>query len=897
MGAPLRSTQDLLSSQLFSTHQSRAEGLTTEEVAERQQRFGLNQLKARPLTPSWKRFLLQFKSVLIYVLLCCALLSLFLGHSVDAGVIFGVVLVNAIVGFIQEGKAESALRAIVAMTPNQCLCIRNGELKTINSIELVPGDVVMLQAGDHVPADVALFFVKDLRCDESALTGEAQPVSKSDRAAPDDAPLAEQVNRAFMGTLVTYGVARGVVVNTGARTEIGKISQLVNTVPSLQTPLQAQLGRFALQLSVVIGLLALFSALVGVYVHQQTWPEVFQAAIGIAVSAMPEGLPAIVTIALAVGVQQLARHNALIRRLPASEVLGAVDVICTDKTGTLTANAMTVRELVTGSGRYRVSGEGYGPDGAVTPIDDAPAQSEAVVQAAKVARLCNDASIIQQGGEWLMSGDPTEGGLLSFAMKRLPEASLMVAEWPRVDELPFDSKLRYMATLHHNHEGQSCVMVKGALEQVLAFSVSQWEGDSSKAPLDVDYWFEAQTAFANQGMRVIALAVKYFDKGEAPAVLTKEMAETSLVLVGLVGITDPPRPEAKESIRLCHGAGIRVKMITGDSPTTAAAIGAELGLDNERVLTGQMLDAMSANELADAVERVDIFARTSPENKLQIVAALQQANHVVAMTGDGVNDAPALKRANIGIAMGNSGTDAAKDAADFVLADDNFSTIAKAVALGRTVYDNIVKSIVFVLPTNLAEALVIVVAVLLGWTLPITPAQILWVNMITAITLALALAFEGAEENVMAKPPRPVDQGLLTSSLVVRMLVVGGMGAFIVFGLFNSDLASGASLEHARSLAINGLVMLEVVYLASCRFMRQSVFSVSFMNNSRPFFVAVLTVILLQLGFTYLPLTQELFGIEGLSLGDWGMLLLSALAVVALVELVKQWERKVTVAH
>lgn len=878
---------------LFAGLQSSERGLTDAEVQARLQHYGANQLPMAPPVPAWRRFLVQFHNVLIYVLLLAAVASALLQHYLDAGVILAVVLVNALVGFIQEGKAEDALRAILSMTRTRAQVVREGVLATIDSAGLVPGDVVVLQAGDRVPADMRLFFVRDLRCDESALTGEAQPVGKHDRTLDGDVALAERKNMAFMGTLVTYGLARGLVTGTGLRTEIGAISDLVGKVELLPTPLQLQLARFARQLTVAIIAISALTMVAGMALYGYSAGDMFQAAVGIAVSAIPEGLPAIVTIALAIGVQRMARNQALVRRLPAVEVLGSVDVICSDKTGTLTANAMTARQAYTLAGHYRIGGEGYDPDGGITLAETAEPvlmdHDSCFTQACVIAMLCNDASLHKQQDQWHLTGDPTEGALLTLAMKHGLAAQQLADHWPRIDILPFESEKRYMATLHHDPQGRVRMLVKGAPEQLLSFASHELNQGRAQ-PLQVDHWQGAAQHFSARGMRVMALA--YRDLDHRPDALGHDLAQQDLVLVGLVGISDPPRPEAIASIAQCHQAGIRVKMITGDSPLTATAIGRELGLDVSRVMTGQQIDAASAAELSRAVEQTDIFARASPANKLQLVSALQDNRHVVAMTGDGVNDAPALKRASIGVAMGQKGTDAAKEAADFVLTDDNFATITRAVHEGRTVYDNIVKSIVFILPTNLAEALVIIAAILLGRTLPITPAQILWVNMITAVTLALALAFERAERNIMQRSPRPFNQSLFTGALVGRMLLVGSLGALVVFSLFYVYRSQGASIEYARTIAVNSLVMVEVFYLLNCRFLSQSIFDRRFFVGSRPMWLACGSVISLQLVYSYWPLSQQLFGLASIGAWDWLMIVVWSAPVVFVVELEKALARR-----
>lgn len=882
--------------EVFHSLSTSEAGLSTEQSAERLSRYGKNSLPAAPPIAAWKRFLLQFHNVLIYVLIGSGILSGLLQHYVDSGVILAVVLVNALVGFIQEGKAEDALRAIMSMAKSPCMVIRKGALESIDSSELVVGDVVMLQAGDRVPADIRLFFCKDFRCDESALTGEAQPVGKRTDTLENEAPLAERKNMAYMGTMVTYGLARGVVVHTGLKTQIGEISNLVGKVKLIQTPLQQQLTRFAHQLTVGIVIVSIVTMILGIFIHHYGMGEMFQAAIGIAVSSIPEGLPATVTIALAIGVQRMARNNALVRRLPAVEVLGAVDVICSDKTGTLTANAMTAREVYASIGAYLVAGEGYKPEGVIKSsitsesilIDD----DSCFTQLCTIAILCNDANLEHKNGNWILHGDPTEGALLTLALKHGLTTQGVNDAWPRIDILPFESEKRYMATLHHNTYGEVNLMIKGAPERLLSYASYQL-GQSGIEPINKTQWQSIIEEYARRGMRVMALAMKRYSK--KPETLSHQEVERDLVMVGLVGISDPPRKEAIESIKMCHAAGIRVIMITGDSPITAAAIGDELGLNVQQVMTGQEIDALTAEQLATEIERVDVFARTSPANKLQLVEALQKNRHVVAMTGDGVNDAPALKQANIGVAMGQKGTDAAKEAADFVLTDDNFDTIVSAVREGRTVYDNILKSIIFILPTNLAEALVIFTAIMSGRMMPITPAQILWVNMITAITLALALAFERSEHNVMNKAPRPFGQGLFSAALLLRMFLVGGLGAAIVFALFSYYRNSGSSIEYARTIAVNTLVMIEVFYLFTCRFLTQSMFSRFFLNGSKPIVLAAVSVIIIQGVFSYLPLSQQLFGLVNIGLSDWVIIILCSAPVMLLVEIEKFAQRQLKI--
>lgn len=878
--------------QVTEQWQSRSQGLNPAEAAQRLQQFGPNSLPAAPPIPAWLRLLRQFHNVLIYVLLISAFISAMLGHYVDTGVIIGVVVINAIIGFIQEGKAESALRGILSMVRTHCLVLRDGKPVSIDSEQLVPGDIVMLQAGDKVPADLRLFYCKDLHCDEALLTGESQTVAKHTDTLPANIALADRKNMAYMGSMVTFGTAQGIVVATGQRTEIGSINKLTQQIELPQTPLQQQLARFGMQLTIGILLLTVVTTLLGLWIHQESLADMLRTAIAIAVAAIPEGLPAIVTITLAIGVQRMAHQHALLRRLPAVEILGAVDVICSDKTGTLTANAMTTKLIATANQRFAVSGDAYSPLGDCLDAQQqkTTADTNTVLhKAALVSLLCNDSHVEQHGDDWVLAGDPTEGALHVFGLKTGLTLAEIQQHWPRVDELPFETERRYMATLHPQPQtgGSYLVAVKGAPDRLLEHCDRQLT-ENGPVPLDKAHWQKELAELAGLGMRVMAVAYKELPTEK----LSHDDVQSGLIMLALAGITDPPRPEAIAAIADCHRAGIRVKMITGDNAMTAAAIGKALGLNTARTLTGQQLDQLSEAELDTAVEQVDIFARTSPANKLQLVQALQKKQHIVAMTGDGVNDAPALRSANIGIAMGKKGTDAAKEAADFVLTDDNFSTIASAVKQGRTVYDNIVKSITFILPTNLAEAGIIVVAILLGYTLPVSTAQILWVNMVTAITLALALSFEGPERNIMQRRPRPAAQGLLSGQVLRQFVLVGSATIVIISLLFHAYYHNDEhSLDYARTIAVNAMVCFEIFYLLTCRFRYQSIFSRDFLHGLAPVSMAITAVLVLQMLFTYSPATQRIFEIEPISLYDWAVILAATSVVIWITEGEKAFSR------
>lgn len=865
---------------------SSTQGLQHQQIPELEQLFGPNKLPEPKPRPGYIRFFSQFHNVLIYVLLVSGFITLLLEHFIDAGVIFGVVVINALIGYIQEGKAEAALRAIMNMVRTQTKVLRENEITTLDSEALVPGDVVLLQSGDRVPADVRLFQIKDLRCDESALTGESQPVSKHEGILEEKTSLAERTNMAFMGTVTTYGSALAVVVNAGTHTELGNIGQLVQAAKVPKTPLTRRLEQFAKVLTYIIIALSGLTVLFGVFVRNYDLVTMFQAAVGIAVAAVPEGLPAVVTITLAVGVRKMAGINALVRKLPSVEVLGSVSVICSDKTGTLTKNEMTTKQLVFADQHFSISGEGYGDAGAILNSSDHAIQatdSEALMLAGKICLLCNTATVSYRDEQWRLSGDPTEGALVSMALKGGLSAKQLEQDWPTNDLLPFESERRYMASLNHNHTGEQLILVKGGPDRILYFCTQQ-HTENGPQPIDIDYWNQQTQQLAQQGMRVMALAYKAVQNHSD---LTYDDAENDLILLAIAGITDPPRPEAIEAIKQCQHAGIRVKMITGDNPHTAGSIAAQLGLSKKHVITGADLDNTNEAQLQKLVMHSDVYARTTPEHKLRIVKALQSNNQIVAMTGDGVNDAPALRRANIGIAMGNKGTDAAKDASDIVLTDDNFATIAKAVKQGRTVYDNIIKAILFVLPTSLAEASVITIAILLGQLLPITPAQILWVNMITAISLALAISFENSEPDIMNKPPRGATEGLLNAYLIHRLLFVGAIGTAIVFGLFFYATQQGYSIEKARTLAVNALVFFEIFYLLNCRTHLPIWQSAKNPFGGKAILIAISSVVVLQVLFTYLPGLTRLFQSVGLEPVEWFWVILASSSVFIIVELEK----------
>ena len=881
---------------VLETIASSRQGLADDQVKLRQARDGRNLLPSPPKRSALLRFLLQFHNLLIYVLLAAAVVTALLGQWVDSGVILGVVVINAIIGYLQEGKAERALEAIRDMLSPHAQVLRDGRRQEIDAVELVPGDIVFLASGDRVPADLRLLDVKSLRIEEAALTGEALPVEKQADALAVEMPLGDRACMAWSGTLVTFGQGMGVVVATGAATEIGRISTMLAEVQALTTPLLRQMTGFGHWLTWVIVAIAGIAFAFGTLLRDYTPSEMFLAAVGLAVAAIPEGLPAIMTITLAIGVQAMARRNAIVRHLPAVEALGSVTVICSDKTGTLTRNEMTVQEVATADTLFQVSGAGYAPQGGFS-LDGVAAVLDAypdLIEIGRAALLCNDAVLQLRDGRWGLTGDPTEGALITLGMKTGLDLHFEREVLPRSDVIPFESEHRFMATLHHDHAGHACVYLKGAPERVLELCAMQRSGGGQK-PLDSSHWQSAMQAAAARGMRLLALAVKTVDDAQRELIFS-DVEAGGFTLLALLGIADPPREEAKRAVAACRAAGIRVKMITGDHIATASAIGAQLGLaEKVRALTGADIETMDDDALRRAVNETEIFARASPEHKLRLVEALQANGEVVAMTGDGVNDAPALKRADVGVAMGMKGTEAAKEAAEMVLADDNFATIAAAVEEGRTLYDNIRKAIVFILPTNIGQASVLMAAILLGLPqLPITPVQILWVNMVTAVTLALALAFEPPERDVMQRPPRDPHAALLTPFMFWRVVFVSLLMVAGSLGLFYWELARGSSLEVARTATVNLLLLGEAFYLFNCRRLTASVLSWDGLVGNRYVLWTIGLMIVLQAAFSYWPTMQELFHTAALDAATWCCILAFGGLVFAAVELEKWVVRRLS---
>ncbi|MEC5324923.1 cation-transporting P-type ATPase [Aurantimonas sp. A3-2-R12] len=879
----------LPSDEALNLLQATAAGLGSEEAAVRLQSHGQNRLPEPPRRSALLRFLGRFHNVLIYVLIAAAVVTAALQHWVDTGVILAVVLVNAVISFVQEGRAEQAMEAIRGMLAPHSAVLRDGRRQSVDAADIVPGDIVLVEAGDRVTADLRLIEARSLKAEEAILTGESVPVDKGTAPALEEAPLGDRTSMLFSGTLVAAGAGRGVVVATGGATQIGQISDMLSDVKTLATPLVEQMDAFARWLTVFILLIAGSLLAYGYFVGHLPFPELFMAVVGLSVAAIPEGLPAVLTITLAVGVQTMARRNAIVRRLPAIETLGSVSVICSDKTGTLTRNEMMATTLAAAEHVYSVGGNGYAPEGAVRwrDADASPIEHAVLMEFARAAALCNDAVLYGAQDIWRVEGDPMEGALMALAGKITRAGHLPFREWSRTDAIPFDAAHRYMAVLHHDHEGHAGIFVKGAPEAVLALCANQRTADGGAEPLDERRWHAMVEDLAAEGQRVIAVAARAVPQDHT--ILNAADLEGQLTLIGLIGLIDPPRAEAIEAVAECHAAGIRVKMITGDHAATARAIAAQIELKNTtRVLTGADIETMDDAELAEASVGTDIFARTSPAHKLRLVTALQSRGLTVAMTGDGVNDAPALKRADAGIAMGRKGSEAAKEAAELVLADDNFASIAAAVREGRTVYDNIKKVISWTLPTNAGEALTIVVALFVGMALPITAVQILWINLITAVTLGLALAFEPSEPGTMRRPPRPRNEPLLTGGLVWHIVLVSTLFLVAVFGMYFYAIDREYPVALAQTMAMNTLVVLEIFHLFFIRNIHGTSLTWSAAKGTKVIWACVVAVTSAQFAITYLPPLQAVFGTQGVRPSDGLLIIAIGAFFFALIETEKQ---------
>jgi len=865
------------------------DGLPEAEALRRLPIFGPNRLPEGRRRGALMRFLAQFHNLLIYVLMAAGIMAALIGHGTDSLVIMAVVIANAIIGFVQEGRAERALEAVRGMVDPTTSVLRGGRRLTVPAEDVVPGDMVLLEAGDRVPADLRLVKARSLRIDEAILTGESVPIDKATRPVPAGAALGDRFCMAYSGTFVTAGQGAGLAVATGAATELGRISSMIGAVEQPPTPLVRQMDQFARQVTVAVLVVSVLVFALAILARGYATDEAFMIVVGLAVAAIPEGLPAVMTIALAVGVQRMARRNAIIRRLPAVETLGSVTVICSDKTGTMTRNEMVAGVLVVADGTLSVTGNGYDPSGSFADAAGRPVDPKADAVLAELIRaglLCNDAGLRHADGRWSVAGDPMEGALVSLALKGGLDPDETKASFPRRDEIPFDSRHRYMATLHQPSGREAVVFVKGAPERIIHMcgAIATRSGD---APMGRAAWEQAVHALAEDGRRIIALARRTMPAGTAG--IGPGDIDGGLVFLGLVGLIDPPRPEAMAAIAECRRAGIEVKMITGDHAATARAIALDLGLADDPVAhTGQDLDRADGAGFAEMARAGTVFARTSPEHKLRLVEALQSAGQVVAMTGDGVNDAPALKRADVGVAMGRKGTEAAKEASEMVLADDNFASIVAAVREGRTVYDNLAKVIAWTLPTNGGEAFTIILAIAFGLTLPVTAIQILWINLVTAVALGLTLAFEPTEEGAMTRPPRRARQALLSGRLLWRILFVSALMVAGTMAVFTLALHQGHSLGLARTMAVNAIVVMEIFYLFSVRYVHGTSLTRRGVMGTPAVLTGVTVVVAAQVAFTYAPPLQAVFGSEALGLADGMAVAAVGVGLLVIVEIEKR---------
>ena len=841
-------------------------GMSAQEATRRLDVHGANVLPQPPKRPALLRLLAQFHNVLIYVLMAAGVIAALLGEWIDTAVILAVVLINAAIGFVQEGKAERAMEAIGDMLAPRARVKRDGKWQEIDAENLVPGDLVRVKAGDRVPADIRLLECHDVRVDQAALTGESLPVDKHPDAVGLHTELADRDCMIYSGSMTTNGQATGLVAVTGSATELGRISNMLSEVETLTTPLLQRINRFARALTIVIVIFSALAVSAGALVHDLALADGLLAGIALAVAAIPEGLPAIITITLAIGVQRMASRQAIIRRLPAVETLGSVSIICSDKTGTLTRNELRARRIALSAGERKPESDA---------LDDQASQ-----RLLRTAVLCNDHEPGHDGG------DPLERALIELAEDQGMDIAAVRGDNTRLALIPFSSDHKYMASL-----SKGLLTVKGAPEAILAHCSRQYDGDEASS-LDPDYWQQRLDEMAAKGLRVLGFAEKTLDEAQTSLNSDRDLCE--MTLLGLIGFADPPRAEVPEAINACQSAGIKVKMITGDHATTALAIARELRLTGAdgKAISGREIDAMDDAQLELASLENDVFARATPEHKLRLVKALQAHGEVIAMTGDGANDAPALKRADIGVAMGIKGTEASRQAAEMVLADDNFATIVNGVEEGRGVYDNIRKAVLFVLPTNAAQAAVILLAVLAGMTLPITPVQILWVNMAIAITLALSLAFEPLESDIMQRQPRPLQQGLISSFILTRILWVGGLLTAGTFLAYHHILDTIEDIDLARTLAVNVLVAGQITYLFNCRRWQQASYTASALLANGWAWASVSLLVLMQLAFTYLPWFQTIFGTTALPPNYWLAVLGFGLLVFSLVEIEKLLTRR-----
>ena len=869
------------------------DGLSPLSIKHREEFFGKNILKEKKRSSKLKKFFMQFHNALIYILLGASIITAFLGEYIDSGVIFAVVIINVIIGYIQEIKAQEAIESLKNMLVTEAVVLRDGKKIIISSKDLVPGDIVLLESGSKIPADMRLVESKNLKVDESMLTGESLSVEKDILTYEQELILNDRKNMAYSGTYVTYGRAKGVVVATADHTELGKIAHLIDSTVAMETPLTKKISAFSKILLYVILTLSAFTFFIGMLRDNSAF-DTFMASVALAVGAIPEGLPAAVTITLAIGVSRMAKKNAIIRKLPAVETLGSVTTICSDKTGTLTQNKMSVTNISCPNKRYEITGDGYEPKGdfledgkVVESIDDS------LKEVLQIGYLCNESYIVKKDGYYSVNGDPTEGALIVSALKGGCDEYQLNKQYPRVDILPFESDRQYMATIHKDIQNDEYVLyLKGSIEKTL--DICEYElKDNKLQSINKEHILKEAHNYASKGLRVLAMVKKVVDLN----IIDDELLKDKFVFVGIQAMMDPPKVEAIEAVKESITAGINIIMITGDHILTAFSIAKMMSIVNkdaifeDSVITGKELIKLTDEQLIEKVATIKVFARVEPAQKLRIVDALQARGEIVAMTGDGVNDAPALKQADIGIAMGYGGTEVAKEASDMILSDDNFSSIAHAVKEGRTVFDNLIKFITWTLPTNLGEGLVILVAISLGLTLPILPVQILWINMSTAIFLGLMLVFEAGENNIMKRAPRDPSESILTKHIIVQMLVVGFYMLIVSYGMFNYTLSQGHSVEYARTVAVNIFVFVELFYLFSCKELETSVFKTNIFNN-KLLLLGVGLMVFFQVTFTHAPFMNTLFKSEALDIDTWLEIIIISFGVLFVVEVKRFVDKK-----
>ena len=870
------------------------QGLNFDEANRRLKKFGENTISVKKEKSLLISFLLQFKQPLVLILIVAGFITAMLQEWVDTSVIFGVVIINAVIGFIQEHKANKAIQALGQIVKSENVVIRDGEKIRLYSREVVPGDVVQLRSGDKIPTDMYLHYTKDLKIDESLLTGESIPTKKNTGVFLSNTTLAERKNMAYGGILVTNGYGIGIIVQTGDDTETGKISQTMIVAEELETPLTRRISHFSKKLLFVILGLSILTFTFGLLFSQRTETELFMEVVALSVAVIPEGLPAAMTITLAIGVGYMAKRNSIIRKLPAVETLGSTTIICSDKTGTITENQMTVSEIYSGDKFFELTGTGFQPIGEIKHkqininIDEHQILKECLIS----GLLCNDSDLIQKDRNWEPKGDPTEVALITAAHKANLKQTSMKSFY-RIDTIPFESHLQFMATLHDG-VGEKIAYVKGSVEKILSMSSYQLKdnGIENITETDLSKLNEIADGMASKGLRVLAFAKKKIENKSNEIEISD--VENDLVFLGFQAMLDPPREEVIEAIRECQNAGIHVKMITGDNLKTAVSIGRKIGLNplsqknssQISAITGRELQECSEDNFTEIVEKTDVFARVLPEQKFSVVKALQSKGNIVAMTGDGVNDAPALKQADVGIAMGITGTDVAKEASDVILTDDNFASIKAAVEEGRRILDTLIKFITWTLPTSFGEGLVVLASIFSGMIIPILPVQILWINMTTVIALGTMLIFEPKESDVMKRPPRRPNAPIFTKDLIIQISVVSTCILISVYGLFEWAQIDGISLDESRTIVVNTIVIIEIFYLFNCRSLTKSIFRMGFFSN-KFIFLGVAAMILLQIGFTYVPIMNEIFQSNPIGIESWLKIIGVSMVIFLIIEIIK----------